>query len=273
MIQCFFYYFAIHMRKLILAFFALYTICFGAVAQNFNQQISGMWVFTDEEFGKPGRGMMIDIQGSTVVFSYYGYRKDGSATYYIGNGNMVGGQVDIPLNEYANGRYLGEDTILKDAELSRNYGMVTIKFASDTAARIKLPQEPEKWIHKFTFSDIGSTLNGEYPNMAIVSRAQGKVSFGLSKITISTSENRDLKVTTLNQDGFTCILTGYYRPQPTTAIYAEGSYSCDDGSSGEFWTDYVKKYGSKVRGTFYRQDGKSYKIITDYVTGLDSIEN
>lgn len=121
--------------------------------------INGTWVVEDELTGKPGRGLALDIQGSTAILQVYNYRADARPTFHMGSAAYLSKgtkppttAATIPMDEYAGGHSLGGAK--QSARLRKHAGDAQLEFAyqrSDdkpleewmwwTAGQLQLPQE------------------------------------------------------------------------------------------------------------------------------------
>ena len=98
----------------------------------------GMWSIDAELNGKPGRGIQIDRQdGNVVIATYFGYRPDGSATFYQAVGNIEDGKTfSAPLIEYKNGNPLGTHSSTQSGEISQNMGDIQMVFDSEATGQV-----------------------------------------------------------------------------------------------------------------------------------------
>lgn len=122
---------------------------------------SGLWVFDEENNGKPGRGFQIDRQeNDIVVVSYYGYRNDGTAVFYQATGSMSNGKLQANLLEYKNGRQIsGEGS---SAEVAQNLGEMQIEFSTENIGVVKLPGQSSKTISLYGFSKNNARLANSF---------------------------------------------------------------------------------------------------------------
>ena len=128
----------------------------------------GSWGFDAELNGQPGRGLQIDRQGgTTIIVSYYGYRADGSATFYQASGKIADDYktFSADLNEYKNGPVLGG--AVRSGELAKTMGTVKIEFDTTTTASITLPGEKTQAISLFSFDDYRNRLNNQFNLTAV----------------------------------------------------------------------------------------------------------
>ena len=68
---------------------------------------SGLWTIDAEQNGQPGRGMQIDVQNGALVLTFYGYRADGTAQWYLSAGPLGTSSYSGPLDQYAGGTAFG----------------------------------------------------------------------------------------------------------------------------------------------------------------------
>lgn len=122
----------------------------------------GMWGIDSELNGKPGRGLQIDQQnGKTIVVSYYGYRKDGSAVFYQAVGQMQEDGTSVSdLMEYKNGTPLAGPP--QSGETENNMGPMLLEFDSTTTGYVTLPGEVRKPISLLTYEDTRSRLHNSF---------------------------------------------------------------------------------------------------------------
>lgn len=113
----------------------------------------GMWAIGDEADGKPGRGIQLDRQGGkTLIFTYFGYREDGSATFMQASGQLTGGKTFVgELVEFKNGRALGGPA--RSGETAKVVGPIAVTFNSTSTGTITLPGEPPQKFGRFQFEN------------------------------------------------------------------------------------------------------------------------
>lgn len=131
------------------------------LAQAFAPQ-AGTWVVSSELDGKPGRGLAIDVQNSTLVMQMYAYESNGNATFFMTSGTMANDQYTGALMSYKGGRYLGSGP--RSGSEAGNAGTVKIRFTSGIRGFITLPGETEQAISRFNFaySAVPSSLVGAW---------------------------------------------------------------------------------------------------------------
>ena len=120
-----------------------------SMAHAFTPQ-AGTWVVTEELNGKPGRGLAIDVQDTTLVMQMYAYDASGNATFYLTSGTINNNQYSGALNKYKGGRYLGSGD--RSGQEAGNDGVVSMRFESGTKGYVKFPGEAEKQISRFNFA-------------------------------------------------------------------------------------------------------------------------
>jgi len=95
---------------------------------------NGTWIVEDEMTGKPGRGIALDVQGSTAVVQLFNYKADGQPTFHMGSAsyepkgaNTYATAADLPMDEYAGGRSLGG--VARSAQLRAHAGTARLEIA------------------------------------------------------------------------------------------------------------------------------------------------
>jgi hypothetical protein len=117
----------------------------------------GLWAINAEVNGQPGRGFQLEVENGVMIFTYYGYRGDGTSVFYLAAGPVVSGYTgalqtvsfSAPLQEYQNGKVLGQAT--KSAESLSSPGNVSIVFSGGKNGTITFPGESPQAISKFGF--------------------------------------------------------------------------------------------------------------------------
>jgi hypothetical protein len=123
----------------------------------------GLWGFTNELNGQPGRGFQLTVENDTLIFYYYGYDSDGSGNYMFASGPLVNGSVFTgQLLSCRGGTVMG--SAYKAATCSNGPGKVTMAFSSGEKGTITLPGESPKPINRFNFgyADGPDALLGEF---------------------------------------------------------------------------------------------------------------
>lgn len=115
----------------------------------------GMWIVSNEDTGRPGRGMSLDMQSDTLVMQLYGYRADGAPTFHIGSGARNGGDFSIPMIKVQGGRYYGSGALT--GTQTGSDGDALIRFSSPTTGQIRLPGE--QWVEMKKFH-VGEASGG-----------------------------------------------------------------------------------------------------------------
>jgi hypothetical protein len=123
----------------------------------------GLWGFTTELNGQPGRGFQLTVENDVLIFYYYGYDSDGSGNYMFASGPLVGGNVFTgQLLTCSGGTVMG--SAYKAATCTNGPGKVTMAFASGEKGTITLPGEAPKPINRFNFgyTDGPDAMLGEF---------------------------------------------------------------------------------------------------------------
>ncbi len=132
------------------------------LAQAFAPQ-AGAWVVTAENNGTPGRGMALDVQGSTLVMQMYAYDSAGNPTFYLSAGQMdEDHKFTGKLNQYKGGRYFGSGALV--GQETADAGQVSLRFVSGVKGYVKFPGEDEKEISRFQFNynEKADSLKGQW---------------------------------------------------------------------------------------------------------------
>ena len=230
---------------------------------------SGMWSFPAEQTGKPGRGFQLDTQGETLVMSYYGYRADGAATFYLASGKLSSTGFAATLMEYANGTALGKP-FQNGVELG-SVGNVQITFKDSTHGTIVLPGEQPKEISRFIFNDASTTLHDKYFGGF---RVAADATAERNAVTFHFTEARDGRFGLLIVgvgvgvgDGGSCKFTGTYEPRGVS-VSASGAYECKPGDSGTFTARDIKvDANGNFSAVFVSTSADGRDTYTDYLIG------
>lgn len=123
----------------------------------------GLWGFTNELNGQPGRGFQLTVENDVLLFYYYGYDSDGSGNYMFASGPLVNGSAFTgQLLTCRGGTVMG--STYKAASCSNGPGKVTMAFTSGEKGTITLPGEAPKAINRFNFGygEGPDTMLGEF---------------------------------------------------------------------------------------------------------------
>ena len=226
---------------------------------------SGMWSFPAEQTGKPGRGFQLDTQGDTLVMSYYGYRADGAATFYLGSGKLSSNGFAATLMEYANGPVIGKP-FQSGVELG-SAGTVQITFKDSTHGTIVLPGEQPKEISRFVFTDASVRLHDRYFGGF---RVADDGSAERHAVTFHFTEAREgrfgLLIVGVGDNG-SCKFTGAYESRGVS-VSASGAYECKPGDSGTFTARDVKvDANGNFSAVFVSTTADGRDTYTDYLIG------
>ncbi len=112
---------------------------------------TGAWTIDAESgSGAPGRGFTLEVENETVLLTYYGYRPDGTGTWYLAVGPIVNNVFKANLTEFAGGAVIGSG-YRAAASLGNSPGQVSIDFSSGLKGVITFPGEGPKAVSKFGF--------------------------------------------------------------------------------------------------------------------------
>lgn len=123
---------------------------------------TGIWGVDSEDNGLPGRGFQIEAENGIIVFTYFGYRADGSSIFHYASGPIVNNTFTAALLDIQGGTSLGGTHM--DAFVTGSAGTVTINFTSGTHGIIAFPGEPQRAISKrpFGYADGPDGLLGTW---------------------------------------------------------------------------------------------------------------
>ncbi|CAG9932533.1 hypothetical protein [Candidatus Nitrotoga arctica] len=110
---------------------------------------AGMWGVDSEDNGLPGRGFQIEAENEIMVFTYFGYRPDGSGTFHYASGPIINNTFTSALLNTQGGTSMGG--VHQDAVVAGSAGNVTINFTSGKHGFITFPGEPQRAISKRPF--------------------------------------------------------------------------------------------------------------------------
>lgn len=123
---------------------------------------AGVWAIDAENDGQPGRGFQIDVQGSILVLTFYGYAPDGKAQWYLAAGSLAANTFTGSLDQFEGGSTFGATRTVATATGSA--GSVTLTFTDAMHGTIKLPGESTKNITRSNFARPANplSLTGRY---------------------------------------------------------------------------------------------------------------
>jgi hypothetical protein len=116
---------------------------------------AGLWAIDIENNGQPGRGFMLETQGNTMVLTFYGYKSDGSAQWYLTAGPISNGYFTGSLDTYSGGMTFGANQA--SAHYVGSSGTVSIAFSDSSNGVISLPGEAQKAISRLRFAGTSGT--------------------------------------------------------------------------------------------------------------------
>ena len=147
--------------KIKLALSSMALLC--AVSSHAFSPANGAWsIDTESGSSAPGRGFSIEVENEVLVFTYFGYRADGSSVFYVAAGAMTGNTFTGVLNETKGGTVLGG--AYKGGTTQGTPGSVKVSFTSGVKGTITLPGESPKAVSKlaFGYSSAPTSLLGTY---------------------------------------------------------------------------------------------------------------
>jgi hypothetical protein len=111
---------------------------------------NGLWQIDSESTtGALGRGITLEVENEVVVFTYYGYRADGSSLFYVATGSIANNSFTGDLLNVQGGTSLGGE--YKPGTLAASPGKVSLSFSSGKHGSMTLPGEATKAISKFSY--------------------------------------------------------------------------------------------------------------------------
>lgn len=134
---------------------------------------TGIWGVDSEDNGLPGRGFQIEAENGIIVFTYFGYRADGSSMFYYASGPIVNNTFTSSLLDVQGGTAMGGAHT--DAVVAGSAGNVIINFTNGKHGLISFPGEPQRAISKrpFGYDEGPDGLLGTW----IFTRIQGQTAF------------------------------------------------------------------------------------------------
>jgi hypothetical protein len=139
------------MKKILLWLAAIAFSLAAPIAAHAFQPESGMWVVSDELDGDPGRGFNLDVQGDTLVLSFYGYLSNGTAQWYLASGTVKDDKFTSSFSTYEGGMAFGASRHQSAHEIG-SAGQVSIVFKTASTGTITLPGEAAKTITRYNFN-------------------------------------------------------------------------------------------------------------------------
>lgn len=123
---------------------------------------AGIWAMPQELNGKPGRGLVIDVQNGVLSMQMYAYEQTGRPTFYLAVGNLVDNRITTEFKHYEGGRYFGSGE--RTGVEKGSAGLVTVRFVDGMNGFITFPGEAEKPISRFNFgyAPIPESLKGAW---------------------------------------------------------------------------------------------------------------
>jgi hypothetical protein len=141
----------------------------------------GLWAIDAELDGKPGRGLQIDVQGNTLVMTFYGYGADGAPRWYYASGDLAAGTFSGVMQQFAAGTAFGAPWVA--ARSAGSAGTVTMTFSDNTHGRITLPGETAKAISRLAF---GQATGPAFPMAQTLSDGAQRTTLAFSGLAMMT---------------------------------------------------------------------------------------
>lgn len=249
-------------KFLSLGVFATATLLWASTASAVQPQ-NGFWAIEGELNGQPGRGFQVDVQGDTLIFSYYGYRPDGSATFYLASGKYENNSYTGRLVEYQGGTSIGQ--AFRNGTESGSPGNFNIRFVDSTKGFLSLPGEETKKISRFTFHDSSVRFNNK--ELEGETRGIGPFRTDSSKFTFTVKDG----IFALRREAFfsgTCLFDGNYTVHGSD-LESSGTYRCANFSNGTYTAKNISiDENGLYRATFYKVLAGTDQTIVEYHTGL-----
>lgn len=171
------------MKKLLVLWIALVL---AANAHAFLPQ-SGLWAINDENKGTPGRGFQVEVQGSTLALTFFGYAADGRDTFYIASGTLANNTLTAPLLAFSGGTPFGGS--YRPAVSAGSPGSVTLTFTTGGDGFITLPGESTKAISRFSFGPADP--NGLLGEWIFVNKINGVTTLDAPNFTVLDPKTAD----------------------------------------------------------------------------------
>jgi hypothetical protein len=134
--------------KTIRYFFAAVAFVLSSLTHAFTYlPVDGLWGVVSEQNLAVGRAFNLEMGGTTLVVTMYGYNAQGAPTFYVGGGALSAANVAaITLSEPQGGTCLGCPPT--SGRLLSSPGVATFEFTSSTTGFVTLPGEARKAILK-----------------------------------------------------------------------------------------------------------------------------
>lgn len=237
-------------------FFSVLTVI--AFSSQAFMPATGLWSVDVETNGSPGRGFTIEVENEVLVLAYYGYRLNGSSTFYLATGPILNNTFTAELNEYSGGASLG--AAYRSATSAGSAGTVSIQFSDGLRGVVTFPGETPKAISKFAFGygNSPSGLLGTYLFAYHVSPSTNTDTYTLTSLT-GRSTSGGNGVVTDSQQLMACEnqLTGVLAGSAVCAEVGNSGFedayffrmSGDRGSGYGSWTNAASYYPLQVLRT------------------------
>lgn len=138
------------------AFIFLLLVAASSSAMAVNPKVGVWWSPTE-----PGRGFVFDGSGSTLAMQAYTYDSTGQAQWYLAVGQLTnnGANWSGTLQKYKDGQCFG--CAYKPSQENGTDGVITIRFTSDTAGVLTMPNGLQSNIE--AFFPVGTFPSGTSP--------------------------------------------------------------------------------------------------------------
>jgi hypothetical protein len=237
-----------------------------SVAQAFAPE-AGLWAVDSEVNGQPGRGFQIDLQGSTLVLTFYGYNDDGSAQWYLAAGGLNGTDFSASLEKYRGGMAFGRNPAA--AVGAGSAGTVAMSFRDATHGTITLPGETPKSISRLNFARPANprSLVGAYQMERSIVFLQSTNMVYDSDRNMSATGTMRIDDNSLTQSG-TAVINGHPGSMTVSGSYTDlGTYFrliTSTGAVGEF---HIVKRGDEL--TLMNASDEGTEVVTWRRTSSD----
>lgn len=208
---------------------------------------TGLWGFDAEANGQPGRGFQIDKQqGRLILFTYMGYRADGSPTFLQAGGEQAESTFEGDLVEFRGGTPLGGR--LRSAQAAGSAGRMKIVFDTSTTGTLTLPGEAPQRVSRVVYEDNSSRFNATF--LAVVSVGPfPPLSNGFSMTALNGVLTMDFG--SKAGSSLACKYSGRYS-LAGSGIASTGTFSCNQRTGTYRTEDFVVDAHGLLQGRIFR---------------------